>query len=153
MDFAYLVFHMGLDVFYNPNQVFVARQVLTNSKGEKVEVLWNCQAFEDLSLLNVGFAPIKESVDYHWEIFLWADPMIKVTGELDLGVPNTWFEYEQEWLGEMVGIEDQFPLPEDMRPYPSPRNPNCRKELWRSQDDIQEQMDMEAENWFPKMTT
>jgi hypothetical protein len=27
--------------------------------------------------------------------------MIKVTGELDLGVPNTWFEYECEcttWL-------------------------------------------------------
>jgi hypothetical protein len=39
-------------------------------------------------------------------------------------------------LGEMVGIEDQFPLPEDMRPFPTPRHPNCRKELWRSQDDI-----------------
>ena len=87
---------MGLDVFYAPNNVFVARQVVTNSKGEKVEILFNSQASEDLSLLNVGFAPIKETVDYHWEIFLWADPMIKVTGELDLGVPNTWFEYESE---------------------------------------------------------
>jgi hypothetical protein len=90
------VYHLGIDIFYSPNQVFVARQVVTNSKGEKVEILWNNQAYEDLALLNVGFAPIKEYTDYHWEIFLWADPMIKVTGELDLGVPNTWFEYECE---------------------------------------------------------
>lgn len=53
-----------------------------------------------------GFAPVNELTDYHWEIFLWADPMIKVTGDLDLGVPNTWFEYELEWSGEMVGVED-----------------------------------------------
>lgn len=54
-------------------------------------------------------------IDYHWEIFLWSDPMLKPTGDLDLGVPNTWFEYECECLkiflsliggGEMVGIED-----------------------------------------------
>lgn len=32
--------------------------------------------------------------------------MIKPTGELDLGVPNTWFEYEQEWAGEICGVED-----------------------------------------------
>jgi len=34
--------------------MFVARQVVTNSKGEKVEVLWNSQAYEDITLLNVG---------------------------------------------------------------------------------------------------
>lgn len=96
VDFAYLVYNLGLDVFYNPNAVFVARQVVTNSKGEKVEILWNNQWFEDLALLPVGFAPVKESVDYHWEIFLWGDSLLKVTGDLDLGVPNTWFEYEQE---------------------------------------------------------
>ena len=28
--------------------MYVARQVVTNSKGEKVEVYWNAQAFEDL---------------------------------------------------------------------------------------------------------
>jgi len=56
--------------------------------------------------LNVSFAPIKEHIDYHWEIFLWAEPMLKPSGDLDLGVPNTWFEYEMEWSGESVGIED-----------------------------------------------
>jgi len=40
-------------------------------------VLWNAQAYEDLAMLNVGFAPVLENVDYHWEIFLWGDPPIK----------------------------------------------------------------------------
>lgn len=75
------------------NQMYVARQIVTNSKGQKVEVLWNGQAFEDLSTLSVGMAPTLESIDYHWEIFLWSDPPLKVTTDLDLGVPNTWFEY------------------------------------------------------------
>ena len=91
VDYAYLAYNLGLDVFYMPNQVYIARQVVTNSKGQKVEIFWNSLAFEDMALLNVGFAPILETVDYHWEILLWADPPIKVTGDLDLGVPNTWF--------------------------------------------------------------
>ena len=49
-----------------------------------MEVLWNAQAFEDLALLNVGFAPVLENVDYHWEIFLWGDPPIKAQGDIDL---------------------------------------------------------------------
>jgi hypothetical protein len=89
--YAYLTYHMGFDIFYTPNGVYAARQVVTNSKGQKVEVYWNALVFEDMALLNVNFAPILEVVDYHWEIFLWADPPIKVTGDLDLGVPNTWF--------------------------------------------------------------
>ena len=93
VDYAYLAYTLGLDVFYFPNQVYLARQVVTNSKGQKVEIYWNSFCFEDMSTLNVGFAPILETVDYHWEIFLWADNAIKVTGDLDLGVPNTWFEY------------------------------------------------------------
>jgi hypothetical protein len=83
------VYNLGLDVDYTPNSVYIARQVVTNSKGEKVEILWNVQVLEDLAKLPVGFAPVREMVDYHWEIFLWADPMLKVTGDLDLGVPNT----------------------------------------------------------------
>lgn len=41
VDFAYLAYNLGLDVFYTPNQVYIARQVVTNSKGQKVEVFWN----------------------------------------------------------------------------------------------------------------
>jgi hypothetical protein len=70
-------------------------------------VLWNAQAYEDLAMLNVGFAPVLENVDYHWEIFLWGDPPIKAQSDIDLGVPNTWFEYELEWWNEHSIIEDQ----------------------------------------------
>ena len=55
-----------------------------SSKGEKVEVLWNAQAYEDLAQLQVGFAPVMENVDYHWEIFLWGDPPLKAINDMDL---------------------------------------------------------------------
>jgi len=100
----------------------------------------------------LGFAPVLESVDYHWEIFLWADPPIKPNNDFDLNVPCTWFEYEQEWWMESNAQEDQFNIPEDERPYPTPRNPHCRKELWKSQDSLQEQEILRDETWYPKDT-
>lgn len=124
---------MGLDVFYLPNQVYIARQVVTNSKGQKVEIMWNGLEHEDLAMLNVGFAPIMEQTDYHWEIFLWADPPIKPTGDLDLTVPNTWFEYECEYSNELNIAQDQMNIPEDIRPFGTPRNPFCRSYLWKPQ--------------------
>ena len=36
VDYAYLAYNIGLDVFYIHNQMYVARQVVTNSKGQKV---------------------------------------------------------------------------------------------------------------------
>lgn len=56
--YAYIAYNNGLDVFYKPNQVYVARQVVTNSKGQKVELYFNSMCFEDLSQLCVGFAPV-----------------------------------------------------------------------------------------------
>lgn len=37
---------------------------MTNSKGEKVEVMWSGQSYEDLAMMNVGFAPINEFTGY-----------------------------------------------------------------------------------------
>jgi hypothetical protein len=150
VDFAYIAYNIGLDVFYLTNQVYVARQVVTNSKGEKVEVYWNSQAYEDLAMLSVGFAPVMENVDYHWEIFLWADPPIHPISDFDLGVAATWFEYEAEWWGEQTMMEDQMELPEDQRAYPTPKNPHARRELWKSQDDLQELINMQKESWYPE---
>lgn len=147
LDYAYIAYNLGLDVFYSPNQVYLARQVVTNSKGQKVEIFWNSMCFEDMSTLQVGFAPILESIDYHWEIFLWADPPLKVTGDMDLGIPNTWFEYEQELSTELVIAADQFNIPEDIRPFNTPKNPNARKELWKSQEQLQIEKQMEDPEW------
>jgi len=52
---------------------------------------------------------------------------------MDLGVPNTWFEYEQEWSTDMVITTDQMNIPEDVRPFATPKNPFANKQLWRSQ--------------------
>lgn len=67
-------------------------------------------------------------------------------------MPNTWFEYEQEFWGEFIMQEDQMNLPEDIRPYDTPRNPHCRKELWKSQDNLQEEIEMRNPEWYPKNT-
>jgi len=40
-------------------------------------------------MLNVGFAPVLENVDYHWEIFLWADPPIHPLQDFDLVIKSS----------------------------------------------------------------
>ena len=45
VDYAYLAYNNGIDVFFKPNQVYLVRQVLTNSKGQKVEVYIGTQAY------------------------------------------------------------------------------------------------------------
>lgn len=152
VDYAYIAHNIGLDVFYLGNQIYTARQVITNSKGEKVEVYWNSQAFEDLSMLNVGMAPVLEHIDYHWEIFLWGEPAIHPLVEFDLSVPGTWFEYEEETWQYLNIQEDQCTIPEEQRVYPSPKHPNCSRTLWKSQDDLQEIENMKNPNWYPKGT-
>ena len=147
VSYAWLTYHMGLDIYYQPNGVYIARQVVTNSKGQKVEVFFNSLCFEDLSQLNVNFAPVLEAVDYHWEIFLWADPPLKVTGDLDLGVPNTWFEYELEWSTEMAIANDQMNIPEDIRPFDTGRNPHATASLWKSQERLLEEKEMRDPEW------
>lgn len=152
VDFAYLAYNLGLDVFYFSNQMFVARQVVTNSKGDQVEILWNAQMYEDLALMNVGFAPIMENIDYHWEIFLWADPPLKAQNDNDLGAPFTWFEYESEFWGDFQMQEDQFNLPEDLREQVTPRNPHCTAQLWKSQEQLEKEKRMMDADWFPTDT-
>lgn len=43
-------------------------------------------------------------------------------------------------------------IPEDERPCPVKKNPNCSKELWRPQSDIHEEKEMESPDWYPKNT-
>lgn len=48
--------------------------------------------------------------------------------------------------------EDQLNIPEDIRPYDTPRNPYARKELWKSQDQLEEELRMRDPNWYPQNT-
>jgi hypothetical protein len=49
IDFAYMVVNLGMDVFYEANQAYCARQVVTNSKGEKVEILWPSSTYDEMT--------------------------------------------------------------------------------------------------------
>ncbi len=151
VDYAYIAFNLGLDVFYVTNSVYVARQVQTNSKGEKCEIYWNSQSFEDISTVNVGHAPTLGFADYHWEIFLWGELAIHPRVDFDLSVPLTWFEYEEETWAEQNMMEDQISLPEDVRKV-SEKHPNCSKELWYSQEDLDRIEEMNDPDWAPSGT-
>ena len=139
-----------MDPTYRANQVYIARQVVTNSKGQKVEVYWNYQAFEDMALVPVGYAPIMEQPEVHWEIFLWGETATRALHDFDLGVPNTWFEYEEEMWNDQVFMEDQMTIPEGLRRFPTEKNPNCNRDLWRSQENADKIEDMKRPDWTPR---
>lgn len=148
IDFAYIAYNIGLDVFYKPNSIYVGRQVVTDSKGEKQEIYINGQAYEDMSVLNIGHAPSYTHTDYHWEIFLWGELAIHPLVDFDLSVPATWFEYEEENWAEYNMLEDQFSLPEDLRKE-SEKHPNCSKEIWYSQEDLDKIEKLRNPDWVP----
>jgi hypothetical protein len=43
-------------------------------------------------------------------------------------------------------------IPEDVRPYPAVKNPNCSSHHWRPQEDLIEEDQMRDPNWYPKDT-
>ena len=88
-------------------------------------------------MLNVGHAPDQYYNDYHWEIFLWGEQALLPRPDFDLSVPDTWFEYEEENWAEQNIIEDQITLPDYMRKESS-KHPNCNKELFYSQEHMEE---------------
>jgi hypothetical protein len=43
-------------------------------------------------------------------------------------------------------------IPEDVRNFPSQRNPHCKSEMWRPQIDLEEEDQMRDPNWYPRDT-
>ena len=142
---------MGVDVFYVRNNAFIMRSVVTNSKGQKEEILYHYFSAEDLALVPTTFSPSKEIVDYHWDIFLWGDIPIKPYHDFDLLVPRSWLEYQLEnWQFSNIQ-NDQMNLPDEYRQFPTERNPHARKELWMSQNHLHEINGMETSTeWVPE---
>ncbi len=71
VEIAYWYKNAGIDIYYPLNNTYVARQVVTNSKGEKVEVMWPFTSWEDGQELSVDTA-LQELPYYtirHWEAF------------------------------------------------------------------------------------
>ena len=151
VDFAYLVVNNGVDVFYEGNQAYFARQVVTNSKGEKVEILWPSATYDEMTMMVFGNAPIWEMHENPWDPIPGELP-IRVHPDYDLGVPYTFFEYEMDSRIHHLMVDDQMFIPEDARPFPSEKNPYCSKELWRPQEDLKEEEEFRDPNWYPKDT-
>lgn len=151
IDYAYLVVNLGIDVFYEANQAYICRQVVTNSKGEKVEVLWPAGTYDEMTQMTFGNAPIWEMHENPWDPIPGELP-IRIHPDYDLGVPYTWFEYEQGSRLHWLMTDDQIYIPESERPFPSEPNPHCSKEMWRPQEDLADEDDMRDPNWYPKGT-
>jgi hypothetical protein len=47
----------------------------------------------------------------------------------------------------MVIAQDQMNIPEDIRPFDTGKNPNSRAELWKSQEKLQEELEMRNPEW------
>lgn len=149
VELAYWAKNIGLDIFYPSNNTYIARQVLTNSKGEKTEVVWPYMGWEDCIELSVDTA--LQDLPYqsirHWEAYS-GDEWYKYVNNIDLGMPDTWFEYERNSRFQIAIVTDQLEdLPDHMRPWPSPRNIHSRKELWQSQSHLQYLDDMKKDDW------
>ena len=151
VDFAYIVVNNGIDVFYEANQAYVCRQVVTNSKGEKVEILWPAATFDEMTTMSYGSAPVWDYMENPWDLIPGELPM-RMHPDYDLGVPYSWFEYEQDSRLHFLMTEDQIYIPESKRPFPAVKNPNCSGHYWRPQEDLLEQEQMRDPNWFPKDT-
>jgi len=151
IDFGYLVVNLGIDVFYEANQAYVCRQVVTNSKGEKVEVLWPAGTYDEMTQMTFGNAPIWEMHENPWDPIPGELP-IRIHPDYDLGVPNTWFEYEMDSRIHYLMTDDQMYIPESERIFPSEKNPHCSSEKWRPQADLAEEDAMRDPKWYPKNT-
>ena len=149
VELAYWYKNLGLDIFYPSNNTYIARQVVTNSKGEKTEVMWPFMAWEDCVELSVDTALQDNPYQTirHWEAFS-GDEWYKYVNNQDLGLPDTWFEYDGNTRFMMSVIQDQLEeIPDKYRPWPTERNPHARKELWQSQEHMQELEDLDKEDW------
>jgi hypothetical protein len=80
------------------------------------------------------------------------EPPLCPMPDYELGVPYSWFEYEADNRLHDIMCFDQQYIPEDERPFPVQKNPNCTKDYWIPQSDQMEQDQMENSSWYPKDT-
>lgn len=122
---------------------------MTNSKGEKVEIMFPSLCNDDPSFLYFGNNPTNEPVDNGWEIYLWGEQAIHPLVDFDLSLPKSWFEYEDEEYGEVRILDDQINLPMDMI-KDSEKHPNCSKELYRSKERMKKLEQYADPDWTPR---
>jgi hypothetical protein len=102
-------------------------------------------------MMPYGNAPIWEIHENPWDPIPGELP-IRIHADYDLGVPYSWFEYEQDARMQTVMTEDQIYPPEDVRPFPAEKNPHAYRDLWRPQGDLAAMDEMRDPDWYPRDT-
>lgn len=151
LDYAYLVVNNGIDVFYPDNNAYLVRQVVTNSKGEKVECLFPAFEGDEFTYMPFSQKAGYERMDHAWDPVPGEPPVCPVP-DYELGVPHSFFEYEMDNRLHMIMCFDQQGIPEEQRPCPLPKNPACSKDYFRPQQDLKEEVEMENPDWYPRDT-
>ena len=152
LDYAYIVVNNGIDVFFEANHGYIVRQVVTNSKGEKIECLFPSMEQDEFTYINLSTHPGMERQDHVWDPVPGEAPICPIA-DYELGVPASYFEYESDNRLHTLMTQDQSYIPEDVRPCPVPKNPNCSAELWRPQNDLERDHKMEESDWIPDTKT
>lgn len=90
-----------------------------------------------------------ERTDHAWDPVPGEPPYVPQP-DYELGAPYSFFEYETDNRLHVIMCQDQQTIPEDERPCPVPKNPNCSAEFWRPQQDIKEEAEMQNPDWTPQ---
>lgn len=88
-------------------------------------------------MMPYGNAPIWEMHENAWDLIPGELP-IRIHPDYDLGVPYSWFEYELDSRLHYLMTDDQMYIPEDVRHFPTDKNPHSSSYLWRPQEDLVE---------------
>lgn len=149
LDYAYIAVNNGFDIFFNENHGYLARQVVTNSKGEKVECLFPSSEQDEFTYFNYSTHSGMERMDHVWDPVPGEAPICPHP-DYELGVPASYFEYEIDNKMHTIMTRDQTFIPEDVRPCPVEKNPNCTSEYWKPQSDLERESKMEDPDWIPE---
>jgi hypothetical protein len=81
------------------------------------------------------------------------EPPVSPMPDYENGVPHSFFEYEVDNRLHYIMSQDQNLIPEDERPCPTPKHPNCSKDYWKPQVDLREEEEMRDPDWTPQNVT
>jgi hypothetical protein len=90
-----------------------------------------------------------EQPDGVWDPVPGEAPVVPMP-DYELGVPASYFEYEIDNRLHYQMVSDQQFIPESERPCPVPKNPNCSSDIWQPQADLEEEHNMEDNDWVPR---
>lgn len=103
---------------------------------------------DEFTYMNYSTHNGPERMDQVWDPVPGEGPLVPMP-DYELGVPASYFEYEIDNRLHYQMCTDQQYIPENERPCPVPKEPNCSAEYWRPQGDLEADRHMEEPDWLP----